>query len=532
MERNAKSRSRFAAASLRSHTIRILGRDHDRRKNRAASGMIPLIVSAFVSITASTTSQLPKGTPLHIRLTKAVGSYASTQGSPVSAVLIAPVTVDGKMVLPVGSTLSGTVKAVTRVGLGVRHEKAELDLEFNQITPWVEQPVPISAEVSEVDNARERVTRDGLIHGVRSTNSLCYRVSGYIREALQWEVHAAIATWAIRSLLLQVPEPEIYYPAGVELTLTLTQPLLAASRETAHAVPQITDDERGELTRLVAALPSRTQAPITGRESDLTNVLFLGSHDQIAAAFAAAGWTPASPASLRHRIAWIRAVSERRGDGSGPMSPLLLNGATPDMSWQKGLNDVSKRHHVRMWREPGTWRGQEMWIAAATRDIDFAYLRPGNTFTHRIEQDVDRERDKVAYDLAFTSCGNLLDWTNRADFPRSARNATDDPMITDGRIVAIGLNDCSEPRLSTESADATPVAEHGGGLQRFTRREILSARNDLLRTNRYWRAYEGSRWIVESILRRKHPALGQESLIDAPTSRLGQFARLAASRLQ
>jgi hypothetical protein len=54
---------------------------------------------------------------------------------------------------------------------------------------------------------------------------LCYRVSGYIRTALQWEVHAALAEWAIRSLLIELPEPEIYYPAGVELTLTLTEPL-------------------------------------------------------------------------------------------------------------------------------------------------------------------------------------------------------------------------------------------------------------------------------------------------------------------
>jgi hypothetical protein len=58
------------------------------------------------------------------------------------------------------------------------------------------------------------------------------------------------------------------------------------------------------------------------------------------------------------------------------MSPLLLNGAEADMSWEKGLNDVAKRHHARLWKA-GTWRDQEWWIGAATRDIDFAYLRPG-----------------------------------------------------------------------------------------------------------------------------------------------------------
>ena len=81
------------------------------------------------------------------------------------------------------------------------------------------------SRVAEVDNSRERVTLNGRIHGVRSTASLCYRVSGYIRTVLQWEFHAGLAVWAIRSFLMQLPEPEIYYPAGVELTLTLTRPL-------------------------------------------------------------------------------------------------------------------------------------------------------------------------------------------------------------------------------------------------------------------------------------------------------------------
>jgi hypothetical protein len=69
-------------------------------------------------------------------------------------------------------------------------------------------------------------------------------------------------------------------------------------------------------------------------------------------------------------------------------------------------------------------------------------------------------------------------------------------------MVALELNDCHSPRLSTETVDATPLAVHGGLLQRFVRREILSARDGLLRTNPYWRTFEASRWIVESIRRR------------------------------
>jgi hypothetical protein len=496
--------------------------------------MMAAVLSVLLAITALTIRPLPEGTQLHIRLTTTVGSYASTLGSPVSAVLIAPVMVGGETVLQAGSTLSGKVKAVTRVGFGVRHETAGLELEFNQLAPLNGVAIPISARVTEVDNSRERVTQDGSIQGVRSTGSLCYRVSGYIRTALQWEVHAQLADWVIRSFIMELPEPEIYYPAGVELTLALTRALsLDAAFHGQQASRQLTGDQREELTRDVAAIPYRTQAPTSGRSSDLTNVMFIGSHEQIAAAFAAAGWTQADPASFRHRISWIRAAGELRGDVAAPMSLLLLNGAEPDMSWEKGLNDVSKRHHIRMWREDTTWRDQEMWVGAATRDIDFAYMRRGGRLSHKIEQDVDQERDKVAYDLAFTSCANLLDWTDRADIPRLARNATGDPIITDGRMVVVELNDCDAPRLSTATADSAPLPEHGDKWQRFARREVLSARNGLLRTNPYWRAYEGSRLLVEWIRRRRQLGTGPEISSDShASSGFFQSLRLAAARMQ
>ncbi len=465
---------------------------------------MPTVLSVLLSIAAVTISPVPEGTPLHVRLTSTVGSYASAAGSAVSAVLIAPVVADGVTLMEAGSTLSGKVKAVRRVGFGLRHETAGLDLEFNQLTPANGTPVPISAQVAEVDNGRERVNQKGRIEGVRSTSSMCYRVSGYIRTALQWEIHADIAVWAIRSVMMQLPEPEIYYPAGVELTLTLTKPLFLDgpiySREPAATNSLIAEEE---LQRIVEAVPYRTQAPVSKRSSDFTNVLFVGSQEQIEAAFTAAGWTQARPPTLRSRIRWIRAVAELRGDGSAPMSPLLLEGAEPDMSWQKGLNDVSKRHHIRVWKDPDKWQGREIWVGAATRDVDFAYLRPGRRLTHRIEENIDQERDKVAYDLAFTSCGSLLGWPDRSGSPRSASNATGDPMSTDGHMVVIGMNDCPEPRLATESVDESPIPEHGGAMQRFARREILSARNELLRTNLVWRTYEVSRWLYEYIQRQR-----------------------------
>ena len=472
------------------------------------------LLGLLLSLNSLINFLVPAGTQLHARLTTTVGTYARKAGSPVSAVLIAPVIVNGATLLPAGSTLSGRVKSVTRVGFGIRHETAGLDLDFDQLTVPDGPSIPLPARMAEVDNSRERVTPNGHIHGVRATSSLCYRVSGYIRMLMRLEVHAEVAEWAIKSLVGELPEPEIYYPAGVELTLTLTDPVIvSAPAGSTPATRQLTDAERAELDGLMDGTPGQTYDPDSGRPSDLTNVLLVGSHDKIATAFDAAGWTPANPASLRRRIKWIRAAAELHGDRAGPMSSLLLGDAEPDMSWEKGLNDVSKRHHVRIWKA-GVWHGREVWVGAATRDIDFAYLRPGQTLTHKIDENIDQERDKVAYDLAFTTCSDLLDWTDRPGLPRIAHNGTGDSMITDARIAVIGLADCASPRLSTETVDVAPIPRHGTGLQRFARREVLSARNDLLRTNPYWRSFEAARLLVILMRRRLRPNLVHEAVLN------------------
>src|SRR5271163_4477139 len=110
-----------------------------------------------------TIREVPAGTRLEIRLTSTVGSYASKTGSPVSAVLIAPVRVGGELLLPAGSILAGTVKSVRRVGYGILHETAAMGLEFNEILLPDDESLPLSTRVIAVDNGRERVGKTGNI---------------------------------------------------------------------------------------------------------------------------------------------------------------------------------------------------------------------------------------------------------------------------------------------------------------------------------------------------------------------------------
>jgi hypothetical protein len=143
-------------------------------------------------------------------------------------------------------------------------------------------------------------------------------------------------------------------------------------------------------------------------------------------------------------------------------------------------------------------------VGAATRDIDFAYMHHGSAMTHRIDSNIDQERDKISNDLAFTSYVEALDWAERSDVPAVTRNGTGDLMNTDKRLAVMRLRDSETPRLSTDSEEMDTLPVHGRVGQRFVRREILSMRNDIIRNNVYWRGYEGVRWIVTNVRKRNH----------------------------
>jgi hypothetical protein len=451
--------------------------------------------------------EIPTGTHMEVRLTNPIGTYASKVGAPVSAVLTV-----SAMDLPVGSMLAGEVKSVRRVGLGIVHETSAIEIEFNRITLPDSTVYPISARVIEVDNARERVGRDGVISAERSTGSLSNRAAGYVRMAVGLNLHAQLGIWAVKTLVVDVPEPEIYYPAGVDLTLALNKAVTVVARDMTADVPRgLTDEELATLQNVADGIPQRT-ANRSHHASDLINVMFIGSREQLGAAFLEAGWSQTPASTLRSHLRNIRAIMENQGNQIAPMSTLLVDGEAPDMMWQKGLNDVGKRHHIRIWKRSETWNGQEIWIGAATHDVDFAFLRPGMPVTHRIAPEIDRERDKVVHDLEFGMSVDLADWMERPEVSREMHNATGDPMTTDGRLAVIRLMTHPTAQLTVGfPIDALP--RHGRVMARFARREILSMRNDLIRNNSYWRSYEAIRFAVEAARRHKesdvHVAMGR-----------------------
>ena len=83
-----------------------------------------------------------------------------------------------------------------------------------------------------------------------------------------------------------------------------------------------------------------------------------------------------------------------RAYANAPVSSLFYKGMLPEIVFEKSLNTITKRHHVRVWYA-GVVDGHELWLGAATHDIGGTFNPHYFKFTHKIDPNVDDERDKI-----------------------------------------------------------------------------------------------------------------------------------------
>src|SRR5215813_3567161 len=240
--------------------------------------------------------RVPAGEPLWIRLSAPISTYTAKAGDPVHGVLTQDVVCENDVVLPMGAPVDGVVRSKRKVGWGIRHETAALELVFNRATVSPGAVVEMTARVEEVENAREQV-RNGVIQGIRSSDTFQGRINSRLIHLPTWNPYSDAFLIAYKATFPIFPEPEIYYPIGTDMRLTTTSditapPVASTSRESALA-----DKEESErIEQLVGQLPWRVT---TGKhvDADLLNIVFLGSQEEVRSAFHRAGWNNADPVS-------------------------------------------------------------------------------------------------------------------------------------------------------------------------------------------------------------------------------------------
>jgi hypothetical protein len=363
-----------------------------------------------------------------------VASNVSKPKDAVQAVLIAPVVIGGEVAIEAGAELKGEV-VESKPAAGT--DRAILQIDFNQLSEPGGKAVKLKAKVVDVDNAREAVDQNGKITGILASETISARLDQGIGKLSARNSSLGGLLEIAKAAVLKQTNAEIEYDPGVEMTLRTAEPFAWSETIPGPAIEPIRDEDA--LARLVNSQPFQTYAEKPPKPSDITNLMFVGSEEKLRSAFKAAGWDTAQALSGESKLETARAIMELRGYKEAPMSVLLLEKQPPDMVFQKQNNTFASRHHLRIWKRPGTWEGQPIWVSSSTHDTGIAFSEENHTFIHKIDSDIDKERGKVVADLLFTGQVKSLALVARTGVPTESKNATGDEIRTDARMAIVVL---------------------------------------------------------------------------------------------
>ena len=415
----------------------------------------------------------------------------------VNGFLLDPPGCENNPVLPIKIPVEGHVISAHRVGLGLWHESASLELEFTRLLPPETPPIEIHARVLLVENAREEVKK-GVIHGIRATDTPQGTISSRLKYMPSLHLYPDPVLLGYKLLFPLFPEPEIYLPTGTDLELELSQP---APLPPDLSLPA-TSPPKGDLQELaekLAELPERTFTP-KGKEADVVNFIFAGSNAQLEQAFTAAGWKQSDRVSRRSVRHSLHAFLVRNSYPTAPMSPQEFENRASELTFEKTFDSYEKRDHLRLWSlPPGQYR-EPLWAGAAVRETGATLSIKNRGFIHHVSPNLTDEQQIVVRDLLAVDCVDSVGAIARPEMGHILLNATGEIFRTDGALTVVYLRPCA---ANPQPSDLhTGVNYHPGSkLFRMARKWILTVRSDLWRANILYGGFDLTRNTVQALRR-------------------------------
>ena len=375
---------------------------------------------------------LPVGTTLYLHLQTAVSTKTAKQGQAVSASLAREVEVQGGVAIPYGSTLKGTVAKCAQPATS--DQRAELLLNFGQLTIPGQGDFVVKGQLSGVGNARETLLADGTIVGILESEAPASLLGGALQKLGQMD--STINDQIQKQKIGQV-NTAVELPAGTDLQFTLTA-ALTLKRSVASAGPSsLPASLRDSVANLLASSPKRAESK-DSKPGDPINLVFVGTAQEIEQAFGKAGWT--EPKKKNEKSIWktTEAVINSDGYNQAPVSDLYLFERKQDMAFEKTLNTFNKRHHLRVWQTTLTAPdGRPIWLAAATHDVGID-IHPG-VVSHATDPNLDDERAQVGADLFLGGAVQAAGYISPPNPLSTGMTATGGKWQTDGRLLVVDL---------------------------------------------------------------------------------------------
>lgn len=393
---------------------------------RGTSAYLLLIAFLALSVSAqqvnSTTAPLtiPDGTPIELRLVESVSSNHAHKGDRLNFIVVKDVDLDGYTLVPAGTIARGTitqVKGKRFAGVG-----AKISLRLD------------SVELPGGETLKLRASKV---------------VKGGSRTKLM--AGAMIAT----SIIFLPATPIFLLTRGRESTVVKTTEIIAQVEGPASVrvagLSRSTNTTSG-LAEMMDYLPPRVFSG-EGREGDMVNLIFVAQQKQLQDAFKRAGWVQTdkwNPIFVWHLM------QHGTSDAHVPMARFYLFGRVQDYSY--ALPDpqaiVSRRHHLRIWKTNYTQNGTPIWVGSATHDVAIEIAKNGRLMNHRIDPQVDAERDFIGGDLTETAMVSSQEYVHGVSPVFEAKTASGEAYHSDSRILLLDLQTVT----TNAAASAGPAA--------------------------------------------------------------------------
>lgn len=362
---------------------------------------------------------VPEGTPVQLELAETVSSAHARKGDRVEFVVLEDVHKDGVTVIRSGAKAWGSVAEV--------HSKRPFGV-----------PGRLSLEADSVEMANGEVAK--------------------LRADMEFKGHRHL----IRMFAGMVGAGLIYLPAAPAMLLTRGGDSYAikTTETTAYLSEnfQIPDEglptagpSQPGLGAMLNFLPPRVFDG-RGREGDMVNLVFVAPENELQQAFEHAGWT--SVDTSKHVILW-HLLCHGTHYARLPMAHFFLFGRSQDFSFSlpDPLFILSRRHHIRIWKTNYVVDNTPVWIAAATHDVSIAMHKM--RVTHRIDPQVDAERDFIADNLSGTRLVAQTEYMPSQQPVFEATTTGGQFYYSDSRILLVKF----APVPGTENSTSTAVSD-------------------------------------------------------------------------
>lgn len=353
------------------------------------------------------------GTPVKLQLAQTISSVHAHNGDRLDFGVVEDVTVGGLTVIRAGAMAIGSVIKVDRkrsLGLG---GKVIIKLD--------------SVELATGDRVRLHARRE-------------FKGGSHTRLMAEGMLLAGLIYLPAVPVFLLSHGRDCTVLKGTEVTAYIDGDSRVQSADLAKA-----KESDSSLKEAMAFLPPRVLDG-QGREGDMINFIFIAKEDDFQRVFERAGWVKVD--KMKPTLLW-HLLWQRKHYAKLPMATFYAFGRAQDYSYS--LPDpaaiLTRRHHLRIWKTDYELNGNPIWVGAATHDVSIKFEKRKLWAIHRIDPDVDAEREFIARNLTETHLVTRVEYVGSAFPVFQAQTASGEAYHSDSRMVLLDFSRGAAPMV-------------------------------------------------------------------------------------